>query len=165
MTVTSLARPVLVPANRANQALARCRRERRRFALLFVDLDRFKNINDTYGHKAGDAVLKQMVATTLKSLREVDILGRLGGEEFAILLPETPLYLALEVAERLRTEIESSSVVIQGVEPLRFTVSIGVTSLSSKEQTFEEILNQADEALYKAKNTGRNRVANFFRDS
>jgi len=127
-------------------------------ALLMIDIDHFKNINDSYGHKTGDMVLQKMSDLLKQSLREVDVLGRIGGEEFAILLPESRLENAIEVAERLRVQIANSKLLEGQAETLRFTVSIGVAMLDSANQNLDALFNQADEALYKAKNSGRNCV-------
>ncbi|MCX7628602.1 MAG: sensor domain-containing diguanylate cyclase [Methylophilaceae bacterium] len=132
-------------------------------SVLMMDVDHFKRINDTYGHKAGDLVLKQLVVTCRQSLREVDILGRLGGEEFAILLPETMLDESLEVANRVRQAIEVSLVSIDNGVVIHYTVSIGVTSLKHGNEAVDTLLHEADQALYQAKNKGRNQVASFDR--
>lgn len=128
-------------------------------SLLMVDVDFFKQINDSHGHKAGDTVLKKLAEVCRQALREVDIIGRVGGEEFAILLPQTDKEKAAEVAERLRIALPNAKVPLQvGGLPLHFTVSIGLTSLSSKEDNIDVLLNLADKALYEAKNSGRNRI-------
>jgi diguanylate cyclase (GGDEF)-like protein len=123
-----------------------------------LDIDHFKKINDTYGHKCGDLVLKKLAATCQQVLREVDIIGRIGGEEFAILLPETDKEQAIEVAERLREAIGNAEVAIENGRPVRFTASIGVTSLTGEDKNMDVLLNIADKALYQAKNAGRNKV-------
>lgn len=128
-------------------------------SLLMVDIDFFKRINDTYGHQAGDLILKKFAEISRNSLREFDICGRLGGEEFAILLPETPNEAAVKVAERLRSTIETTNISLQSDElTVKITVSIGVTSLISKEDTISDLLNKSDIALYEAKKLGRNKV-------
>jgi diguanylate cyclase (GGDEF)-like protein len=106
----------------------------------------------------GDLVLIKLAEVCGQTLREVDIIGRLGGEEFAILLPETNLAKANEVAERLREAIAKAKVPLESGLPLHFTVSIGVTSLVSKDDNLDVLLNRADKALYEAKEKGRNRV-------
>jgi diguanylate cyclase (GGDEF)-like protein/PAS domain S-box-containing protein len=126
--------------------------------LFMLDIDHFKNINDTYGHKAGDIVLQRLSDVMRETLRTVDIIGRMGGEEFAVLLPETDLQEATEVAERLREKIARTEVVLEAGMPLHFTVSIGVTTLQGKNANLDILLNQADQALYQAKKSGRNRV-------
>jgi diguanylate cyclase (GGDEF)-like protein len=127
-------------------------------AAFMLDIDLFKKVNDTYGHKVGDLVLKRLSGIVLEALREVDVAGRFGGEEFAILLPETDGKQAVEVAERLRQLVESTPVILENGLPLKFTVSIGISSFAGKETNIDTLLNLADQALYKAKNSGRNKV-------
>jgi len=127
-------------------------------SLYMLDIDFFKKVNDSHGHKVGDLVLIKLAEVCGQTLREVDIIGRLGGEEFAILLPETNQTKATEVAERLREAIAKAKVPLEGGLPLHFTVSIGVTSLVSKDDNLDVLLNRADKALYEAKEKGRNRV-------
>ncbi|WP_022662042.1 PAS domain S-box protein [Paucidesulfovibrio longus] len=144
----------------AESELDRARRYRRPFTLLMIDLDRFKRVNDTYGHDVGDKVLKNVASTGAQALRETDTLGRLGGEEFAAILPETSADQALEVAERLRAAIGRAEV----EEPaapggrLRVTISIGIADFRPDRDTVEAILKAADTALYRAKDNGRNRT-------
>lgn len=125
--------------------------------VIMLDIDYFKSINDTYGHAAGDQVLKTLSGAVSSLLREPDIFGRLGGEEFAVILPQTGADEGAEVAERLRAALASLAVEV-GDQTVSFTVSMGVTRISAADQTVEELLNRADEALYKAKRMGRNRV-------
>lgn len=128
-------------------------------SLLMIDIDFFKRINDTYGHQAGDLVIKGFADISRHVLREFDICGRLGGEEFAILLPETSKDKALQVAERLRSVIENAKIPLpSGDSVLSLTISIGASSLSSNEDSIDLLISKADRALYEAKNTGRNRV-------
>lgn len=127
-------------------------------SVLMLDIDYFKNVNDTYGHQIGDAVLQVTSKICQDTLRQVDIAGRLGGEEFAVILPETTRKEALDVAERLREAVAKAAVTMPAGLPIHFTVSIGVTSLDDKGTNIDMLLNQADKALYKAKATGRNRV-------
>lgn len=143
---------------RAEQELLRAIRYEYPLSLLMMDIDFFKQINDTHGHKAGDMVLKKLAEVSLKILREVDIAGRMGGEEFAILLPQTDLNEATQVAERLREALANTKVPQDEGLPLNFTVSIGITALISKEDNLDVMLCRADKALYQAKGTGRNRV-------
>ncbi len=138
--------------------LSRAQRYGEALSLLMLDIDHFKEINDTYGHKVGDIVLQRLSAVMRETLRTIDIVGRLGGEEFAILLPETDLQSAAEIAERLRETIFHTEVVLDGGMPLHFTASIGVTTLQEKGTNLDILLNQADKALYQAKEGGRNRV-------
>jgi len=129
-------------------------------SLLMMDIDFFKQINDTHGHSAGDIVLKKLAEVCGHTLRDVDLIGRIGGEEFAILLPETDKDEAIDVAERLRGELASAAVPLSsGGLPLHFTVSIGLASLTTKDDNIDVLLSLADEALYAAKNSGRNKVS------
>ncbi|MDO9141763.1 MAG: PAS domain S-box protein [Methylobacter sp.] len=143
----------------AEQELARTLRYGCDLSIFMLDIDFFKKINDTYGHKCGDLVLKKLAEICRTVLREVDIIGRIGGEEFAILLPETDKKQAVEVAERLRQAIADAKVPIENGLPVCFTASIGVTSLKGKDENLDVLLSIADKALYQAKNAGRNQVA------
>jgi diguanylate cyclase (GGDEF)-like protein len=131
-------------------------------SLLMMDLDFFKKINDIYGHMTGDVVLQKMAALCRGVLRNVDTVGRLGGEEFAVVLPQTDMDGAAVVAERLRMLVAETEVPREHGLPLRFTVSIGIASLPGGVQhanvNIDMLLNQADNALYRAKRDGRNRV-------
>ncbi|MBY0572115.1 MAG: diguanylate cyclase [Undibacterium sp.] len=127
-------------------------------SLFMLDIDFFKQVNDIHGHKSGDKVLKELARICTSTFRSVDIIGRIGGEEFAILLPETDQEEAMLVAERLRTTINTTVVSLENGLPIHFTVSIGVTALSSREQNIDMLMNCADKALYQAKHTGRNKV-------
>jgi diguanylate cyclase (GGDEF)-like protein/PAS domain S-box-containing protein len=128
-------------------------------SVLMLDIDFFKHINDTHGHQAGDMVLKSVADLCKHMLRDSDICGRLGGEEFALLLPETDHHQAFEVAERLRAGIEKAKIILPSDETtLQLTVSMGVSSMTTKEDTVESMIARADKALYEAKHTGRNRV-------
>ena len=141
----------------ADGELAVARRYGRPMSVMMIDADHFKKVNDTYGHDAGDAVLKALSATCRQQLRDVDLFGRLGGEEFAIALPETSLTAARVVAERVRQALAAAQVPTDG-GILTFTVSVGVSALSTPADTMETLLREADAALYVAKNGGRNRV-------
>ncbi len=143
----------------ANQELNRLARYDSPLSFMVLDIDLFKLINDTYGHQSGDIVIMKFAEICQSILRSVDIMGRIGGEEFAVMLPETNKDKAMEVAERLRERIENMRVVLEENQtPITFTVSIGLVSVTSKDKTLQELLNLADQALYQAKNTGRNRV-------
>lgn len=128
------------------------------YSLLFIDLDHFKNVNDTYGHNAGDAVLQSIASCVSKSCRTSDIAGRVGGEELSIFLPETALDGALVLAEKLRMTIEKTAIEIDG-NSIKVTVSIGVATKKNKKQSVSDILKEADTAMYRAKKEGRNRVS------
>lgn len=128
------------------------------------DLDRFKSVNDEYGHQAGDAVLKQFAAILKKAAREIDAVGRYGGEEFIVLLPGTVLDAAVTFAERVRKEVEAHTFVFDGGS-IRRTVSFGVAGWPHPRiQSCEALVRAADDALYVAKETGRNRVVRFDSD-
>lgn len=136
---------------------SRSRRYENSFALAVVDLDWFKTINDKHGHQAGDEVLKRFCEIAIGALRDSDILGRIGGEEFAILLPNTSIGEAREVVERVRKAIESAEIEIGSGVRLRLTGSFGLSEYSP-EKDMTTIFRLADEALYHAKNSGRNQV-------
>ena len=142
----------------ASEEIARARRYGLQLSLCMLDLDRFKTVNDTYGHKAGDKVLKRFSEICLASLREIDIAGRLGGEEFAILFPETGLDQVQLVVERLRERLANERVPLDDGVVLQFTVSIGVALLEASDEGLDSLMARADRALYAAKHGGRNRV-------
>jgi diguanylate cyclase (GGDEF)-like protein/PAS domain S-box-containing protein len=142
----------------AELELARTKRYNTHLSILTMDIDLFKQVNDNYGHKVGDQVLKKLAAICSEALREIDIIGRVGGEEFAILLPETDKTNALDAAERLRAAIADNLIPIENGLPIRMTVSIGVASLTSNDDNLDVLLSQSDEALYEAKKSGRNKV-------
>jgi diguanylate cyclase (GGDEF)-like protein/PAS domain S-box-containing protein len=128
-------------------------------SLFMLDIDFFKKINDSHGHKAGDLVLIKLGEICRKILREVDIIGRVGGEEFAVLLPETDKDEATEVAERLREALANTKVLLPiGGLPLHFTVSIGLSTLVGKDDNLDTLFHLADKGLYQAKESGRNKV-------
>lgn len=137
---------------------ARACRYKRPLSLLTLDLDHFKHINDAHGHQAGDLVLQKFAAIVMNIVRDVDIAGRTGGEEFAILLPETGREAALGVAQRLHDAIRGSEVTLRSGVSLRFTSSIGLAFCDEHMPTLEALLEQADLALYQAKHSGRNRT-------
>jgi diguanylate cyclase (GGDEF)-like protein len=123
-----------------------------------LDVDEFKQINDTRGHRAGDLTLRHLSRMLNETLRNIDLCGRLGGEEFAVLLPETDAPAAMETAERLRAAIANAAVVPEDGPPIRYTVSIGVTAVGPEDSNIDTLLAQADYGLYAAKRSGRNRV-------
>ncbi len=142
----------------AEKEIARGRRYSFPVILLMLDIDYFKKVNDTYGHYSGDVVLKEFTNLCKSIIRENDIFGRLGGEEFAIILPETDLDGGIKLAERLRTAVEESSWTIDD-EVIKITVSIGAAECScSSDTALEVVLKKADSALYRAKDEGRNRT-------
>jgi diguanylate cyclase (GGDEF)-like protein len=125
-------------------------------ALLMIDADEFKSINDRFGHAAGDRVLQLMAQACQASLRPYDLLARFGGEEFVVLLPETTLAQACEVAERVIAAVAALGPATPTGEPLRVTVSVGVAVLASTDSGGTSLLHRADAALYQAKRNGRN---------
>ncbi len=139
------------------QELARFKRYNKPTALLMIDLDHFKRVNDTHGHAAGDAVLRHCAAVARQILRKVDVMGRLGGEEFAALLPGTDGNGARQLAERLRQIIADSPTPAAG-GLIEVTASIGVTLFALSDAAADTVLARADRALYRAKEQGRNRV-------
>lgn len=142
----------------AARELSRARRHTSGLSLLMLDLDHFKNVNDSYGHPVGDLVLQKLVQICEQTLREEDLVARFGGEEFVVLLPETGSVEALDIAERLRRAIADAEVPLEEVPPLRFTASIGVATLTQGDFDIGAIISRADEALYEAKAAGRNRA-------
>ncbi len=142
---------------RATYELARAQRYQRPMGVIMFDVDHFKRINDTYGHAAGDQVLQGIVTLCRRQMRKTDILGRYGGEEFVILLPETELEITRYVAERLRVQLEAHPIVTD-CGPVAVTISIGVTGKLPSDTTLKTVFRRADVALYQAKNGGRNRV-------
>jgi two-component system cell cycle response regulator len=137
------------------QALARGKP----LALLVVDIDYFKAVNDVHGHDAGDDVLREFATRVKKSIRGIDLACRYGGEEFVIVMPETDMAVAAIVAERIRRRIAGEPFVIRdGSTALDVTISIGIAALSGVEDNAAAILKRADQALYRAKRDGRNRV-------
>jgi two-component system, cell cycle response regulator len=134
------------------------------FACVMCDLDRFKSVNDTYGHQAGDAVLKQFARILRNEVREIDRVGRYGGEEFMLLLPGTVLDAAVTFAERVRKEVESHTFTFDGTQICR-TASFGVSAWPHPRiGNCDVLVRAADDALYVAKETGRNRVVRFDSD-
>ena len=138
-------------------AVVRHRRYGENAAFVIVDLDHFKQINDTHGHPAGDAVLKGFAELCGECLRDVDYFGRLGGEEFGLLLPNTAIDGALELSERIRLALQGASFDFGGT-PLTITASFGLTQIKPDDQTFDTVYQRSDDALYRAKQMGRNQT-------
>ncbi|MEI8132496.1 MAG: diguanylate cyclase, partial [Leptolinea sp.] len=144
---------------RGTEEFKRSNRSNQPLSLLMVDIDEFKELNDTYGHAAGDLAIQQIAVALKTSLREIDILGRLGGDEFAVLLPNTLLADAALLAERIRHSI--ANMAIQAPDELlisAITISIGVAALTDEMLGIDGLLKNADKAMYRAKHNGRNRV-------
>jgi diguanylate cyclase (GGDEF)-like protein len=140
-----------------DKELMRARRHTRDLGFLMLDIDHFKRINDVHGHLAGDYVLKEVARVLQQRVRRDEILARYGGEEFAVILPETNLQGAHALAEGLRERIEESRFAFQG-ETIRVTISIGGAMLNDGDRTSMDLIKRADEKLYEAKRSGRNRV-------
>lgn len=141
------------------RAFSRIRRDGTPVAVMMIDLDHFKKINDAHGHSVGDVVLKKFTALTNENLRTEDVLGRVGGEEFAVLLPGATNEGAAVIAERVRDACQNTPITF-GSAVVQFTVSIGVADVDARsgEDTVDVVMRRADIALYRAKNDGRNQV-------
>jgi len=149
-------RRYFVPA--LEHEVLRARRMRQKLAVLMLDIDHFKRVNDTYGHPTGDLVICRVAELCRLASRELDVVARLGGEEFAVLLPGSDLMQAAGVAERIRRLVEADSVQSLEDGEFRFTISVGVAELDELDGSGAELLARADTALYQAKEGGRNRV-------
>jgi len=137
--------------------LARFQRNQRSFAVLMLDIDRFKKLNDTYGHLAGDQVLASVARTLFSSIRNVDFAARYGGEEFVIVLPETTLSAARDMAERIRIQVHGATYQFND-QSIAVTLSVGVANGHSSDKSADAVLARADRMLYEAKRSGRDRV-------
>ena len=141
----------------ANHEEERAKREGHIVSVMMVDADYFKKVNDTYGHAVGDDVLRDLSDNCRKIFRKTDIVGRYGGEEFAIVLPGANEDMAKMIAERLRSSV-AESVVKSDQGDVHYTISIGIACATGKDFKIEEVLDRADRALYTAKAQGRNRA-------
>jgi diguanylate cyclase (GGDEF)-like protein len=146
---------------RIEEELRRAKRYRHQLSLLMLDIDHFKKFNDTHGHPGGNIALRHLSALLKEAARETDIVARYGGEEFAIILPETTKRLAVEMAARLRLNIEASPVAMEDGSHHRITVSIGVATFPRDAWGLEALIEGADAALYQSKKAGRNRVTTY----
>ena len=150
---------------RGAEEVKRALRYKQPMALIMLDIDRFKIINDTVGHFAGDLALQQIARRLKRGLREIDILARLGGDEFAILLPNTPLQAAALLAERVRHSIASKNFDIPGnASPKIITISVGLAALTVDMASIDDLLKNADARMYLAKNSGGNCVSIYEKD-
>jgi len=138
--------------------IERAARHNKWLSVAFIDIDRFKPVNDTYGHKAGDAVLRQLTALVADNVRASDLFGRYGGEEFMLILPETAPNEAFVLAEKLRNLLQHHPMVIPGDDPLPMTVSIGVAGDVGSQLQVDALVDRADAAMYAAKSLGRNKT-------
>ena len=134
------------------------RSKQKSLSVLMMDIDNFKKFNDVYGHDIGDKILKLVAETIFKAVRGIDIVGRYGGEEFAVILPDTQIVAARLTAERIRKAVESQCLSVDKFDDLKCSVSIGVASLDDNATELEQLFKNADNMLYKAKESGRNRV-------
>jgi diguanylate cyclase (GGDEF)-like protein len=141
----------------AEKMMSLAKKSDQRLAIITFDIDLFKLVNDTYGHSGGDIALKSIAAVANDYVRANDILGRIGGEEFLLILPNTSAQQAMVIAERIRIGIEEKELKVAD-NLVNITASFGVAELNSKKQKFSELFNDADVALYQAKNNGRNQV-------
>ncbi len=144
--------------DKANSLFAYCKRNQQPISMLMLDIDHFKTINDTYGHAAGDIALRNLAQLLITHLRDSDIACRFGGEEFAVLLPNTSVLEATEMANLLKKRMMESTIALANNNAQPLTASFGVAEHG---ETVEEILNNADKAMYAAKNSGRNYVTAF----
>lgn len=142
----------------AEVEFARFARKPRAITMLLLDIDHFKQINDTYGHPVGDQVIRNLADVLVRSVRSIDIVARIGGEEFAVLLPSTDLEMATRIAERIRARIASQQVTA-GQAILTYQVSVGIAQVTPHMRGIDDLIMAADEALYDAKHQGRNRVS------
>ncbi|MFC1235848.1 diguanylate cyclase [Vibrio sp. F74] len=145
------------------EELKRYHRYQTNVTLLMLDIDRFKNVNDQFGHQSGDEVIKHIVNLCQLGIREVDCLGRIGGEEFAIVLGHTEMDRAINIAERIRKSVSSCPCEIDGYM-VNVTVSIGISQLKNSDDNIKFILSRADKAMYYSKGDGRNKVT-VYRDN
>jgi diguanylate cyclase (GGDEF)-like protein len=142
----------------SRQELMRGQRQGSATAILLFDLDHFKRINDTWGHPAGDAVLRNVATVAARAVRGTDLLGRLGGEEFIVLLPSTSIEAARKLAEKIRAHLQANPAAWEG-HSIAATASIGVAgTTAAQKRDFDSLYHEADKALYLAKTRGRNRV-------
>ncbi|MEM1437004.1 MAG: diguanylate cyclase [Pseudomonadota bacterium] len=143
---------------RLDEEVERVRRHGSALSVILFDLDHFKAVNDTHGHDTGDRVLKTVAQVAEQHIRVTDVAARIGGEEFALLLPETAQEGAIQLANRLREAIQQANTVDSGGQTIQVTASIGVATVGRSSRVLADVLKQADEALYDAKHLGRNRV-------
>ena len=143
---------------RGEEEIARIQRFSQPLSVIMIDLDHFKKINDDHGHAVGDEVLKEAARACVSALRDIDLVARSGGEEFAVLLPQTPLARGLEVAERLRLAIAAIAVPAAGGK-ITVTASLGVAEFDANDTSIDQVMARADRALYRSKAEGRNRIS------
>ncbi|MEC8355399.1 MAG: diguanylate cyclase [Verrucomicrobiota bacterium] len=155
--------PLTTAANRRafneilSQEFSRFKRSQKEYALIMIDLDHFKSINDQHGHSVGDQVLIEVTERCKDNIRVHDIMARLGGEEFCILLPYTDSDQAKKVAERLREKIEIKPIIVDGLR-VKVTISVGISLVSTVDEDGHQAMERADQKLFQAKESGRNRI-------
>jgi diguanylate cyclase (GGDEF)-like protein len=147
----------------ADRLFGQAQRYSRHASLLMIDSDNLKSVNDNHGHEAGNRLLRQLAERIQAELRYTDVPARYGGDEFIVLLPETPVEGAMDVAERMRVSMAAKALVFDG-KPVTATISIGVAGFPGDGQSMDAIVGRADRALYKAKHAGRNRVERYTPD-
>jgi two-component system cell cycle response regulator len=127
-------------------------------SVLIVDIDHFKSVNDMHGHAAGDSVLREFAQRLRRSTRGVDLVCRMGGEEFIVVMPDTPLWRARQIAERLRSGVAAEPFRVNAAAQITVTASVGLATLETAGEGMDALFSRADQALYAAKREGRNRV-------
>lgn len=142
---------------RLSEEIKRSEKFKFQFCFLMIDIDHFKMCNDRYGHLVGDVVLREVASVIKDNTRQIDIVGRYGGEEFSIILTETPKEGAINASERIRRSVEEKKIKAYD-EELNLTVSVGISSFPEDGKLIQELIDKSDLALYKAKQTGRNRI-------
>lgn len=148
--------------SKLREEMERCRKKGTKLALLFTDVDKFKVFNDTHGHQAGDVVLIEVAKKLIESARKNDIPARYGGEEFCVVMPGADLQEGYEMGEKIRKAVEAQLVPNpNGGDPLKVTISVGVTEFMPTDKNNKEIIERADKALYQAKHGGRNQTVCF----
>ena len=145
---------------RFKEELERSKKYKHLFSFFMIDIDDFKSYNDRYGHLVGDAVLREIAKAIKENIRQVDLVGRYGGEEFSLILPETGKDQALVAAERIRQAVECKLIKVYD-EDLRVTISIGISAFPKDGRSCQTIIERADQALYHAKQTGKNKTCNY----
>ncbi|HET8710099.1 MAG TPA: sensor domain-containing diguanylate cyclase [Spongiibacteraceae bacterium] len=150
---------------RLHEEWERAKRSQQQVSLVMFDIDHFKKINDTHGHQTGDEAIRLVSRTLREVSRDVDICGRYGGEEFCVILPNTPKDGALKFCERVRETIAAGSVLGPAHEVVQFTISLGISELHEDTESVHQWLQQADKALYKSKSAGRNQTRIFNADT
>lgn len=141
----------------ADIEFARHARKPRDITLLLIDIDHFKQVNDTYGHPVGDEVIRNLASVLLQSVRSIDVVSRIGGEEFAVMLPSTDQAMAVRIAERIRSNVAGQRI-LAGSAEIEYRVSVGVARVSADMHGIDDLIMAADQALYDAKHQGRDRV-------